>query len=215
LGCAKCYNNKAGGAVKNNYVLIDYENVQPKDLAVLNGHPFKIMVFVGANQEKIPFSMASALQSLGSKAEYVKISGNGNNALDFHIAFYIGQIAAQDPDAYFHIVSKDAGFDPLIKHLKQKKIFAQRERDVAEIPLIRISNTTSVEDKIDAIVKNLAARGPSRPRKIATLANTINAMFMKTLAEADVNAIIAQMQKQGLVGIADQKVSYHPPISSP
>jgi hypothetical protein len=52
------------------------------------------------------------MQALGAKAQYVKISGNGSNALDFHIAFYIGHLGAVDPTAYFHIISKDAGFDP-------------------------------------------------------------------------------------------------------
>jgi hypothetical protein len=133
--------------LKNNYVLIDFENVQPKNLAILNGHEFKVIVFVGSNQAKIPFELASALQALGANAEYVKIGGKGPNALDFHIAFYIGQLAERDPNAYFHIISKDTGFDPLIKHLKERKIFAQRERDLAEIPLLRISNATSVDEK--------------------------------------------------------------------
>ena len=34
--------------MKNNYILIDYENVQPKNLAILNGHPVKVIVFIGA-----------------------------------------------------------------------------------------------------------------------------------------------------------------------
>ncbi len=176
--------------MKNNYVLIDYENVQPKNLAILNGHEFKIIVFVGANQAKIPFDLASSLQKLGENAEYVKIGGNGSNALDFHMAFYIGQLAARDPNAYFHIISKDSGFDPLIKHLKERKIFAQRERDLAEIPILRISNATSVEEKIEAIVKNLAARGHSRPRKLRTLASTINSLFLKSLEDPQILASV-------------------------
>ncbi|VGO22093.1 hypothetical protein SCARR_04174 [Pontiella sulfatireligans] len=36
-----------GGGVKNNYVLIDYENVQPKNLEILKGHEFIVKVFVG------------------------------------------------------------------------------------------------------------------------------------------------------------------------
>ena len=60
------------------------------------------------------------MQSLGADAEYVRIEGNGPNALDFHIAFYIGNIAAKDPDCYFHIISKDTGFDPLIKETLHK-----------------------------------------------------------------------------------------------
>jgi hypothetical protein len=201
--------------LKNNYVLIDFENVQPKNLAILNGHEFKVIVFVGSNQAKIPFELASALQAFGTNAEYVKIGGNGPNALDFHIAFYIGQLAERDPNAYFHIISKDTGFDPLIKHLKERKIFAQRERDLAEIPLLRISNATSVDEKIEAIVQSLTARGHSRPRKVKTLANTINSLFWKTLEEAELMGIIEQMKKQNLIAVENERVSYKSPISQP
>ena len=42
-----------------HYILIDYENVQPKSLSVLLGAPnraFRIMVFVGASQSKRNYS---------------------------------------------------------------------------------------------------------------------------------------------------------------
>jgi len=201
--------------LKNNYVLIDYENVQPNSLAILNGHASKVIVFVGANQAKIPFELASALQGFGSNAEYVKIAGNGPNALDFHIAFYIGQLAEKDPNAYFHIISRDSGFDPLIRHLKERKIFAQREKDLAEIPLLRVSNASSAGEKIDAIVKSLAARGHSRPRKVKTLSNTINALFMKKLDESELAAIVEQMKNQKMIVVENENVSYRPPISQP
>lgn len=200
--------------MKNNYILIDYENVQPKNLALLNGHPFKVIVFVGANQTKIPFDLASGLQALGSNAEYVKIGGNGSNALDFHIAYYIGQLVERDPGAFFHIISKDTGFDPLIKHLKERKISALREKDLSEIPLLRISNATSADEKVDAIVKNLAIRGHSRPRKVATLENTINSLFMKTLEEPELKSLVDKMKQLNLITIENENVSYNPPISS-
>ena len=63
-------------------------------------------------------SLAAALQTLGSSAEYVTLETTGANALDFHIAYYIGVLSSQDPSAFFHVISKDTGFDPLIKHLK-------------------------------------------------------------------------------------------------
>ena len=91
--------------MKTNYVLIDFENVQPKSLEVLKGHNFKVIVFIGDKQTKIPFELAQTMQSLGNDAEYVKISGNGSNALDFHIAFYIGHISVKETDSYFHIIS--------------------------------------------------------------------------------------------------------------
>ena len=201
--------------MKNNYILIDYENVQPKNLGILNGHPVKVLVFVGANQAKVPYDLASSLQALGNDAEYIKIGGNGSNALDFHIAFYIGQLAERDPDAYFHIISKDTGFDPLIKHLKERKIFSQREKDLSEIPFLRISNATTSEEKISAIVKSLSTRGHARPRKVKTLANTINSLFMKTLKESELMSLIDQLRKQQYVVIENENVSYKSPISEP
>jgi hypothetical protein len=86
-------------------VLIDLENVQPESLSALHHEHFKVIVFVGATQTKLPFDLVAAMQLMGEKAEYVKISSSGSNALDFHIAFYIGQLAAQDSSAYFHVVS--------------------------------------------------------------------------------------------------------------
>jgi hypothetical protein len=165
--------------LSTNYVLIDFENVHPKNLGILKNHPFKIFVFVGANQTKVPFDLATAMQDFGQDAQYIKMSGNGQNSLDFHIAYYIGQLSSKDPEGYFHIISKDTGFDPLIEHLRTKKIRIHREKDLAEIPLLRISSASSDDEKIAAIVKNLVGRGQSRSRKTKTLANTINSLFTK------------------------------------
>lgn len=194
-----------------NYVLIDFENVQPKNLEILTNHPFKIFVFVGANQTKVSYDLAEAMQNFGENAKYIKISGNGKNALDFHIAFYIGQLSLQDPDAYFHIISKDAGFDPLIKHLRTRKIHIQRERDLAEIPVLRISSATDTDEKIKAIIKNLAGRGQSRPRKIKTLANTINSLFTKKLKDKELMSLINILKKRKYIVVNKENISYKLP----
>jgi len=157
------------GLVKTNYVLIDYENVQPEAMAVLAQEHFKVIVFVGANQAKVTFEVASALQQMGDRAEYVKITGNGSNALDFHIAFYIGVLAGIEPDAYFHIVSKDTGFDPLIQHLKAKKILACRSKDVTDMPIVKAANSKSPAERVAVVIADLKRRGTSRPRAVKTL----------------------------------------------
>src|SRR5882757_4103914 len=123
-------------------------------MTLLDQEHFKVIVFVGASQAKVSFEMAAALQRMGAKADYIKISGNGSNALDFHIAFYIGHLAAADADACFHIISKDTGFDPLIAHLKSKKILAQRWRDVGELPQARATNTKTPNEKLALILSN-------------------------------------------------------------
>lgn len=82
-----------------SFVLIDYENVQPKNVSRLNGGRYKVKVFLGAKQAKVAVDMVSALQALGPDVQYVQIAGDGKNALDFHIAYYIGRLAAETPGA--------------------------------------------------------------------------------------------------------------------
>ena len=188
--------------MKTNYLLIDYENVQPKNLAALNGTKFKVMVFLGANQTKVPVEFAKALQALGTDAEYIQISGNGNNALDFHIAFMMGELSKADPNAYFHIISKDTGFDPLIEHAKTRKIHIQRSKDISE------------PEKLDAIIQNLSGRGSSRPRKLKTLKNTINSLFLKSLEESELTNLVQALSKRGHIVIEGENVSYKLPASS-
>ena len=93
--------------MKCNYLLIDLENIRPKDkdLELLSKHPFRIYTFVGANQ-KVPSYVESAMQTFGSNAKYIKISGTGPNALDFHIAFYISELSANDQKACFYNIIK-------------------------------------------------------------------------------------------------------------
>ncbi|HEX6293439.1 MAG TPA: PIN domain-containing protein [Herpetosiphonaceae bacterium] len=189
-------------------MLIDYENVQPAALMALDQEHFKVIVFVGSGQAKITFEVASVLQRMGSRGEYVKISGNGSNALDFHIAFYIGQLAAREPDAYFHIISKDTGFDPLIQHLKSKKVQACRSPDVCDIPIVRAANSKSPAEKLAVIVTNLQQRGSAKPRTVKTLSSTINALFQKQLSEEEVASLLRELQKQGIITVKDTRISY-------
>ena len=194
--------------MRTNYVLIDFENVQPASLAGLDADHFRILVFVGAGQNKLNFETAAALQRLGPRAEYVKIAGNGSNALDFHIAFHIGHLSAQDSNAFFHIISKDTGFDPLIQHLKERKVYAARSRDVADIPLLKAANSRTTCEKVAVVVANLQQRGASKPRTLKTLTSTINSLFQKQLTEEDVVAVLQSLQSQGLVAINETKVTY-------
>ena len=197
--------------LKTNYVLIDYENVQPEAMAVLNQDHFKVLVFVGASQAKVTFEVASALQQMGTRAEYIKITGNGSNALDFHIAFYIGVLAGIEPSAYFHIVSKDTGFDPLIQHLKTKKILASRSKDVTEIPIVKAACSKSPAERLEVVIADLQRRGASRPRTLKTLGSTINSIFQKALSEQEVEALLAALQKQGALTVTENKVAYSLP----
>jgi hypothetical protein len=70
------------------------------------------------------------------------------NALDFHVAFYLGVLVASDKDGHFYIVTKDAGFDPLIAHLQGREIRVQRVKDLGEIPVLHKSRKTRRDKKL-------------------------------------------------------------------
>jgi PIN domain len=194
--------------LKTNYILIDYESLQPDAMTELDREHFKVVVFVGANQTKLRYDTATALHRMGSRANYIKISGNGPNALDFHIAFYIGKLATEEPDAYFHIVSKDTGFDPLIAHLKTRQILASRSEDVSAIPLLKAGNAKSTEDRLASILGNLRQRGPAKPGTVRTLFSTISTLFQKELSEAELSALIEEMKSRGWISLQGVKISY-------
>ncbi|MFC0679817.1 PIN domain-containing protein [Lysobacter korlensis] len=113
------------------YYLIDFENVQPKALDRLRPGEARIKVFLGQQQTKLMLDLVQALQPFGSDAEYISITGSGPDAVDFHIAYYIGRLAVEEPGATFRIISKDKGFDPLVCHLTARGIGCQR---LAELP---------------------------------------------------------------------------------
>jgi hypothetical protein len=197
--------------VKTNYVLIDYENVQPDDIDTLQHEHVRVIVFVGPHQTKITFEKAAALQRMGTNAEYVRLSGSGANALDFHIAYYLGQLAAKDPTAYFHIISRDTGFDPLVKHLKERKLRACRVQTIGEIPLLKPVDPKSPPDRLALIVADLQKRGAARPRTVATLSSTISAAFQKQLTAQEVGSLVSDLKKKGLVKVEGTKLTYNLP----
>lgn len=201
--------------MRTNYILIDFENTQPGTIPAGNGSPIKVFVFVGQRQSKVPIPLAVSLQRLGGDAEYVQIEGEGQNALDFHIAYYLGKLAERDPDSYFHIVSKDKGFDPLIRYLKKNKIRIQRVSQLSEILVFSNGHGGSAREKAAAVGKSLKARGTSVPRRIKTLQNTIHSFFMKSLSEAEIKEIIAHLQAAGVVTITGQVVEYTFPPEVP
>lgn len=203
-----------GQHLKTNYVLIDYENVQPKDLGLLKDGPFKVKIFLGPNQSKIPVSLAAALQILGINGEYVPLEAVGSNALDFHIAYYIGVLSTNEPSAFFHVISKDTGFDPLIKHLKGKGVFAHRSACVADMPFFKPAIQADHDAQIEAVIENLCKRKGAEPRTQKTLLAAINARFNKELSEQQLTALFASLCKRGIVRMDGTKLSYSLPVGT-
>jgi len=199
----------------NIYVLIDFENVQPKSLAALRGRPVHLRVFVGSQQSKVPFDLAQTVQALGTQAEYVQIAGTGRNALDLHIAYYIGRLSAQHPDAQFHILSRDRDYDVLIKHLNATGVRCRRTASLDDIPALKspapqkpAAAPRSESDPLAGVIAHLRNLKASRPRKFKTLASTLKARFVKGGGDREVQALVEALQRRGVVQVSGTNVTY-------
>ena len=186
----------------------DLRRRQHAAFGLLSPDYFGVKVFVGATQTKLSFELVAAIQQLGSRAEYIKIAGVGRNALDFHIAYYIGRIAAEQPDAFFHIISKDTGFDPLIQHLKERDIFCGRWESLEDIPVVKAAQVKSPEERADLFMSRLLQPNVTKPRTEKTLRSAISAHFQQQLADEDLTAVMDALRRPGHLSIADGKVLY-------
>jgi len=168
------------------------------------------LIFLGEHQTKISFEIAKTLQPLGNKADYIRIDGNGSNALDFHIAFYIGKLTKEYPNSFFHIISKDKGFDPLIRHLKSQKVLCARSSKLEDMPLFKITEANTADDKVAAIIDNLKQRGASKPRKEKTLLSTIQSLFRhKNIDQDEVKKLMQILKVRRQISIdTNNNVSY-------
>lgn len=200
--------------MRTNYVLIDYENVQPPSLAELDQDHFKVLVLVGANQKSVSFSMAAELQKLGNRAQYIQAAGTGKNALDFHLAYYLGKLAAEDPTAYFHIISKDTGFDTLVAHLHAEKISVARSSSIAEMPAFRVKNALTLGDKAELVITKLQKLGNSKPRTEKTLLSTIHSLFEKRFNQEELERVLTALKGKGVISIKENKVTYNLPAEA-
>jgi len=196
------------GQLKTSIILIDFENVQPKDLAALRGRSFKTKIFCGAAQTKIPFELAAELQPLGSDAEYIRIQGAGRNALDFHIAYYIGRLSAASPGATFYIVSNDTGFDPLVRHLKTQNIICHRLPSLGDIPGLATPPPSSSADRIQKVADSILTRSDSRPRKLRTLTTFIKGHLNDQANDAAVSEVIERLTQSGLLILPNGRLTY-------
>jgi outer membrane biosynthesis protein TonB len=131
--------------MKEQHLLVDYENVQPSidDLLKLAPKLTDVWLFHGPNQVK----RAQQLQAAHERVTLVPHSGKGKNALDFHLSFYLGYVAAKHPAASLVVVANDKGYDSMIAHAKDlgftasrvgfkaKKVAAAKKTTVAAAPV--------------------------------------------------------------------------------
>lgn len=210
-----------------NYILVDYENIQNIDLTCIKDKNIYIKMFIGSKQNNIPTDLVIKSQKLGSQIEWIQINGNGKNALDFHIAFELGKLVGKETKSFFHIISKDTGYDPLISYMKSQKIFCKRSDDIVlliesiqkslqsglipqsnpsanQIPAAKTTESQPQNKQIsqyDLVIKKLAVVNKTkRPQSEKSLKNHIKSQ----LGLKDLTPVVNKLYQQL---ISDKKIS--------
>ncbi len=195
--------------MRTQIILVDFENVQPDLLPALQIDDVHVRVFVGPQQTRLATNVVVAMQELGARAKYVRVSKQGPDALDMHLAFYLGELSQQFPDAFFHVVAKDRDYDSLLEHLKARGIYSAKAPDLAAIPLFKRALVVKPSEQIAAAADWLKERSGNRPSTVKTLKNSLQKVaFADRLDESAIEEVFCGLVLQGYLTEDKQKVIY-------
>jgi len=191
--------------MSHKLLLVDFENVQQVDLSRL-GDNFHVVIFVGSAQKNVPIDLVASAQKLGDRVEWQRVEGNGNNALDFYIAFHLGRVIEKSPSFHCIVLSKDKGFDPLLRHLNKNGLKCKRINSMLELE----PKTATTEEPNYKRVLELLSKSEKklRPRKRTTLSQHISAMFQKNIAQSDVDRIIDILFANKMISETNNTITY-------
>lgn len=187
-------------------LLIDFENVRNVSLASLPTD-CHVLIFVGRSQHSIPFEVTRDAQQLGNRLEWIKIEGDGHNNLDFHLTFYLGQLSAKHRDAEFLILSRDKGFDAVLKHAAGLGLNCKRIESLTQARPADQKVEDPHFEKTFKVLSHLAKN--SRPRKRKTLTAQVASVFQKKEPAAEVERIVNLFFSQKLVSEANNALTYN------
>ena len=155
-----------------NHVFVDYENVHQLDHSVIGTKAVCFTLLMGAKQTKVDAVVMERIMERAATVQLVRLTTSGKNALDFTIAYYVGRAVITDPTGYFHIVSKDKGYDPLIEHLRSRHIRAYRHDDFSTLTLTGHPKPPITPPATPPTATPPATPSPKTPRKTPSKASS-------------------------------------------
>lgn len=181
-------------------LFVDYENVQTVDLSGLDPETARVLLFVGKSQTKIPISLVQDTQRFGANLDWVRISGDGKNNLDFHIAFELGKVCGSvSRDSEIVILSKDRGYDSVIEYAKGKYgVQARRINNLSELPAL--GKAKPLSQYTPEAISNLQKIDLKRlPRTRKSLRKHLESVFMGKIEQSELDLVLEELFDQGKV----------------
>ncbi len=215
-----------------HFVFVDFENVPSVDLALLEGKPVHVTLFIGEKQTRLDFALVRQIHRYASQVRLIPVGASGRNALDLVLAAHLGRAMAEREAADFTIISRDHDFDPLVAHFSAGGVSVRREPDLAALPIFRPAKpraplggrrTTEAKQpasaasqptpsaalsrrqaKLERLVEQMKTKS-HRPKTRVSLIHHIDTVFGPQLAPTDQEAILAELLGRDLFTIPDGK----------
>ena len=184
-------------------LFVDLENVQKVDLSQVPADA-RVMIFYGVTQKKLPEELVVQAQPLGPRLKWIRISGQGPNALDFHIAYYLGQEFASSPASECVILSRDTGFDPLMRHLHGLGHMCRRAQSLKDAFATR---EKSMDGSDFSRLLKLLKKEKARPTKAKGLAGKVKSWF-PNLPEPERMVLVQRLFKESHVRESGTLLTY-------
>lgn len=197
-----------------NHVFVDFENVHHIDLVIIGTKAVSLTILVGAKQTKLDAELVVKLFEHAASVQLIRLTASENNAVDFAITYYLGRAVLADPTAYFHIISKDTGYEPLIEHLQSRHVRVRRHNDFTTLtfaappkaaPTAPKTTAAGSPDPMNLMLDRLRKHTTNRPKKKKTLLSHLKANLGKEGSDADATQLLEKLIKAGHIEIDDKE----------
>jgi len=216
-----------------NHIFVDYENIKRIDPAVLGIADATFTLLLGPQNRTLALEVVEHLMVRSSAVELVRMEEPGRNAVDFALVYYLARRVAADPTAHFHLISRDTGYDPLLKHLQGRGVQVSRHSDIDALAgsppparAMKVSATPklapaakqpapnrepqSVTPLLTRVLAHFQRNANSRPKREKTLVRQLASQFLKGAPPEAVEQLIATLVKSGHLQISEKgAITYH------
>jgi hypothetical protein len=121
----------------------------------------------GCSMARTRPEQAQAFAASHARVTLVPRSGQGPNALDFHVAFYLGYWAAKHPDAELVVVANERDYDPMLAHARMIKFRARRVGYKAPAAKEAAAAKPAAPVAVPVAAKKAAAKKTVAPKALA------------------------------------------------
>lgn len=114
------------------FYFIDYENIGANGFNGIDNleESDSVILFYSENNCRLPFSLHKKIGESKASFQYYDIKTGARNAADFQLVTYLGYIIATNSDSEYTIVSKDDGFNAVVRFWADKGITVYRSTNL-------------------------------------------------------------------------------------